>query len=32
MKDLRGWSFGPPGYPKVNPCGDGDGFGGPVPG
>jgi len=32
MKGLRGWPFGPPGDPGVNPCGEGDGFGGPVPG
>jgi hypothetical protein len=32
MKELKGWPFEPLGDPEVNPCGEGDGFGGPTPG
>ena len=31
MKELKGWPYEPLGDP-VTPCGEGDGFGGGVPG
>lgn len=32
MKVLKGWPFEPFGDPDAEPCGGGDGFGGPAPG
>jgi hypothetical protein len=30
--NLKGWPFELVGDPGVNPCGEGNGFGGPLPG
>jgi len=32
MQELKGWPFEPFGDPEAEPCGEGDGFGGGVPG